>query len=393
MAVSFVANTHYFFSAGKDRLVKYWDGDRFEHIFTLAGHKGEVWAAATAPDGSFLVTGSHDRSIRVWRRTDEQVFLDEEREREFENVLESTLRDPDGEALVSGGGADTLGPLGADGLAVPAADTTAGGAGAAAVVTAPSGGSGDGINGGDVTTVVAHATKDASRGGDRLVEALTLAIEESAKWREYAQDVAAAVAAGDSPDVVEAPPRNLLLIGLTPAEYVLRAMRAVRPGDLDQVLLTLPFSEAMHLLRFLHFLLSAGRGVELCVRAALLLLRVHHSQSQIVANKSLLTLILSLKDAMHAAVQAQKRRVGFNVAALKFLDKSLSDEAGGGEEGSFSSSGGRANALAPLLGGGSAAAAAASKRGAASSGSGSSSSSAAAAGGVRVGKRRNVQLL
>ena len=28
MAVRFVPNTHYFFSAGKDRMIKYWDGDK-----------------------------------------------------------------------------------------------------------------------------------------------------------------------------------------------------------------------------------------------------------------------------------------------------------------------------------------------------------------------------
>lgn len=73
MAVAFLSRTHYFFSAGKDRAIKYWDADRFEHILTLEGHKGEVWGLAAAPDGAFVVSASHDRSLRVWVRTDEQA--------------------------------------------------------------------------------------------------------------------------------------------------------------------------------------------------------------------------------------------------------------------------------------------------------------------------------
>lgn len=41
--IAFVPNTHYIFTTGKDKLVKYWDADKFEHIQTLKGHHGEVW--------------------------------------------------------------------------------------------------------------------------------------------------------------------------------------------------------------------------------------------------------------------------------------------------------------------------------------------------------------
>ena len=41
--------------------------------------------------GDFIVSCSNDRSIRLWERTDEQVFLEEERERELEESFESSL--------------------------------------------------------------------------------------------------------------------------------------------------------------------------------------------------------------------------------------------------------------------------------------------------------------
>ena len=44
MQVQFEREGHNFFSAGKDKLIRYWDGDKFESIQRIEGHHGEVWA-------------------------------------------------------------------------------------------------------------------------------------------------------------------------------------------------------------------------------------------------------------------------------------------------------------------------------------------------------------
>lgn len=312
-AVAFLARTHYFFTAGKDRRVKYWDGDRFESILTLEGHKSEVWCLAAAKDGTFIVSGSHDRSIRVWRRTEQQVFLEEEREREMDTLIDVATRDPDGDAIIGGVG-DAVGPVGADGLAAPAAED--------AVVTTVSV---SGMALPETSLIVAQASKDAAKGSDRLIEALTLAGAETAKWMEYAQDLTSARAAGDADNVVTTPTRNPELLGLTPAAYVLRTLRQVRPGDVDQVILVLPFSDALQLLRYMYHLLRLRQGVELCSRVALLILRMH--SGQIVATATLLPLVTGLRDTLHAAVSEVRDLVGINAAGLRFLDKTLQEAA------------------------------------------------------------------
>lgn len=76
MGVQFVRNTHYMFSVGKDRLIKYWDADKFELLLTLEGHHADVWCLAIGNRGDFIVTGSHDRSIRRWDRTEEPFFIE-----------------------------------------------------------------------------------------------------------------------------------------------------------------------------------------------------------------------------------------------------------------------------------------------------------------------------
>ena len=92
MQVAFERNSHYFWTVGKDKLLKYWDGDKvsvhhvahrtrvthcrpleFESIQKLEGHHGEIWALALSHHGNFVVTGSYDKSIRVWEKLDEPV--------------------------------------------------------------------------------------------------------------------------------------------------------------------------------------------------------------------------------------------------------------------------------------------------------------------------------
>lgn len=77
--------------AGKDKLVKYWDADKFELLLTLAGHHAAVWCLAVSPLGDFIITGSHDRSLRRWDRTDEPFFVEEEKEARLDSLFEGDL--------------------------------------------------------------------------------------------------------------------------------------------------------------------------------------------------------------------------------------------------------------------------------------------------------------
>jgi U3 small nucleolar RNA-associated protein 12 len=89
MAVQFVPNTHYFFSAGKDGVVKFWDADIRECVMTFNHHHAEVLALAVSRDGETMCSGSRDRSIRVYVRGDEPVFLEEQRQLALEKDLDA----------------------------------------------------------------------------------------------------------------------------------------------------------------------------------------------------------------------------------------------------------------------------------------------------------------
>ena len=44
---------------------------------------------AISKSGDMLVSGSHDRSVRVWTRTEEHVYIEEERQKELDLLLDA----------------------------------------------------------------------------------------------------------------------------------------------------------------------------------------------------------------------------------------------------------------------------------------------------------------
>ena len=102
MGMTFLPKTHLFFSCGKDGAVKQWDADTFNHITTLSpSHHAEAWAVVPSPSGMSLVSCSHDKSIRLWEKTEEVLVLEEEREQAREKEFDMEIEREDN-PVVSG---------------------------------------------------------------------------------------------------------------------------------------------------------------------------------------------------------------------------------------------------------------------------------------------------
>lgn len=154
MSVRFVQDTHYFFTCSKDHAVKYWDGDKFEQIMKMpSGHHGEVWAMCVGRWGNVVVTGGQDKSIRVWTKTDEQLFLEEERELEMEQAYERDLVDAHDKA-------DRQRAIG-------------------------QGDDEEAEDDGEETGVASRKTVETLKSGEKVMEALDLAEQEYIKWQTY----------------------------------------------------------------------------------------------------------------------------------------------------------------------------------------------------------------
>ncbi|KAJ8086500.1 beta transducin [Marasmius tenuissimus] len=279
MQVAFERDSHYFWTVGKDKMVKYWDGDKFENIQRLEGHHGEVWALVLSHHGNFVISGSHDKSIRVWEKLDEPLFLEEEREKELEELYER-------------GVADTLNQQ----------NTT----------TAP--GSNDNTA---EATGVSKQTTETLMAGERIIEALDLADAEREAFRQY-EDSISRMSENDAMKL-QPPPRNPVLAGydLEPEAYVLRVVEKIPNTALQDALLVLPFGKVVSLMNYLNIWALREWSIPLVSRIIFFLLKTHHHQ--IVANRIMRTSLIPLRKHLRAALHRQKEMIGYNLAALQYL--------------------------------------------------------------------------
>ena len=239
----FVRHTHYFFTCSKDNTVRYWDGDRFEQILLLSGHSAEVNCLAISRTGAFVLSAGMDRQIRVWERTKDIVFLEEERERELEQMFDRVNnRDEGGTGSIL----DRKVQQGNDNE------------------------DDDGMMNEDEPQSEAAVRKSVTSVacGDRIMEAIERADQEM-------KDIATFRRA-HGPEKKRSP--NMMMLSLEPAPYILWVLRTIKSAEIEQSLILLSLRHIERLMYYLIILLKAGQGIELCSRVAVFLVKAHQNQ-------------------------------------------------------------------------------------------------------------------
>jgi U3 small nucleolar RNA-associated protein 12 len=282
MQISFIPHPieqdekHTFFSASKDKMIKSWDGDKFEQIQKLKGHHGEIWAMTVARTGDFVVTASHDKSIRIWSKTDEPIFLEEERERELEELYENTLATSlEDDEQLNGEGVE----------AAAASKQTIG-------------------------TVTA---------GERIQEALDLGLEDLDLVQQWE------VQKRSNPKTAP-PQRNPLFLALnniSAERHVLNTLSKIPAAQLHDALLVLPFSSLPALFTFIAIWVQRQWNVTLTCRVLFFMLKTH--QKQIVASRELKSVLENMRADLRSTLGGNKDLIGFNIAALRFVGERIDD--------------------------------------------------------------------
>ncbi|CAN9238163.1 unnamed protein product [Alternaria alternata] len=268
MQISFIPHPvdnderHIFFSASKDRTIKSWDGDKFQQIQKFKGHHGEIWAMTVARTGDFIVTASHDKSIRIWTRSEEPIFLEEERERELEEMYEKTLAtNLEDDEDMTGERAE----------AVDASKQT-------------------------ITTLTA---------GERIQEALDLGIADLDVVRDWETQ------RKTNPKIAP-PQRNPLFLALgniSAERHVLNTMSKIPAAQLHDALLVLPFSSLPALFTFLAIWVRKQWNVTLTCRVLFFMLKTH--QKQIVASRELKTVLELMRSDLRKTLVGNKDLIGW----------------------------------------------------------------------------------
>lgn len=288
--LKFVKKTHNFFTCSKDTTVRYWDGDRFEQILLLNGHSSEINCLTLSKTGAFALSGGMDRQVRVWERTKDMVFLEEEKEREMEAAFDKVdgRQEKGTEHILREKDEDNEDDENEDGPQSEAA--------------------------------VRKSVLSVSS-GDRIMEALERADQEL-------KDIAMFKSGQKMKSKEDRKDRtpNIMLMGMEPSSYILWILRTIKSAELEQSLLILPLSHMERLIYYLILLLRKGQGVEICSRAAIFLIKSHQNQmiyggsgssGQKSSNMSIP--LRELRRLLKVRLGEARDTVGYNMAAMRMV--------------------------------------------------------------------------
>ena len=292
MKVQFVPKTHYIFSAGKDGRLRYWDGDRFQMIYSMNAHRGEVWCMAISNDGSRVVTGGHDKAIRQWNRTDEPVFIEEEREKELEKLFDEDFDRATPDVVADQEESET---------GVVRLESVSAGMRSGKTV----------------------------RAGERLMEAIDMS--EAYKEKIEAWRTAEALAynalseeekrnrssQSDPRPLVAMPSAHVKMLGRTPNVHVAKTLSDVKSQDLEEALLLLPFTYVSTLCVYLNSMFKARYHADLAARCTIYLAKVHFKEMK--ASTKMRPVLRELRENMEESLLELRDMVGVNIAALQHM--------------------------------------------------------------------------
>lgn len=287
MNVRFIPESHNFFSSGKDGMIKYWDGDKFQCIQKLPAHQSEVWALCVSRDGTFVVSTSHDHSIRVWSATNDQVFLEEEREKEMDELYENEL----------------LESMDPEDATAPDVEETEDGA-----------------------TKVSKQSMETLKAGEKLMEALDIGLEDVEAVEEYELQLAQFKSKKTGVMMPQKPtPSSILLaFNVTGHEYVLNTVLKIRAAQLEDALLVLPFSYTLKLLRFIDIWtneLNISRNiVNIAVICKILFFVVKVNAKELISQRDakLKNHLIRVKAQLRGELLRASKQLGYNTQGLKF---------------------------------------------------------------------------
>ena len=219
------------------------------------------------------MTGGQDRSLRVWSRSEDLVFVEEEKERAMEAEADQSMEKRTQH--------DALHAVGSEEVAVASLPSI-----------------------------------ESLKSGERIMEAVELVESELLRLLDSAEDPEKG--------------RSQLLRGMHPLQYLLWTLKVgVKSSDLEMALLALPFHLVRKLLYLLLMLCRHFRTeTEVCARCVVFLLRCHQVRLVASSNETadspalpsipLSELLASLQAELRTAISSYRDVIGTNLAAVRY---------------------------------------------------------------------------
>jgi len=177
--------------------------------------------------------------------------------------------------------------------------------------------------GGDVNLPQSEAAVKKSvlsvAAGDRIMEAIEMADQEMKEIASFKRSSQHEKNNGNTMKRMA----NPMLLGMEPPEYILWVLRSVKSSELEMSLLILPLTHMERLLYYMIVLLRIGKGVEICARASIFLIKTHHYQ--VAGSKSMAIPLRELRRLLKTRLVEARDTIGYNLASVRIITKTAKD--------------------------------------------------------------------
>ena len=230
----------------------------------------------------------------MWQRTDDMVFIEEEKERHMEAQVEAAITK---EAGLADAAADGVGDMVVEG--------------------------GGDANNASAAAAVGLRGLESVKGGERLMETMDLVSAElKAMEQEEAKGADSFDGGGRSRSRRTA---NPILQNMHPLKFLMKTLAGIKAPDLEQALLVLPFHYVKRLFEQLVHVARDSTHLELCARVATFLLKVHFTQ--VTVTSELTPSLLTLQKVLTSRLGEYRLMIGANVAGLRIMHREVREDA------------------------------------------------------------------
>ena len=113
--------------------------------------------------------------------------------------------------------------------------------------------------------------------------------------------------------------------------FLVETLQNIKPGELDEAIMLLPFDHAMRLISMLERFFSdddkpvsaCRQSVEIVAKVTIALLRIYFKQ--MVSNQSLKSTLIRLQNSMRRALYDLQDLIGTNIAAARTLKMQIQE--------------------------------------------------------------------
>ena len=287
--VKFVRDTHYFFTGSKDNTIKYYDGDKHEEIQIFEQNFGYIWGLSLSYSGDQVITVSADSSIRIYKQTKQQLFLEEEREKRLEKLM---IEEGDLDLAM---------------LKPPALDQFAK----------------DKVMKIESETALKGSIESVKYGED-LMEAVGQAekfrqdcLEYKSELDRYQETIKQNKALAKSLEKPLKPKLDYIFEGNNIFDYILSHLKKIRRSELENSLKFLNFTVIKKMMYYIEFYIRNGVEIELITKVLIFFIRGY--QAQIYGCEDLKLLMTSIYYHLSKNLKLFKERIGINQSAIKLL--------------------------------------------------------------------------